>query len=127
MQGLGFASLLGSKPSRQRDLAMAMVAARIMAPHAKLATSRWRQSTTLATDFAAADADENELYAAMDWLLARQDKMIGWAFLPACRQTNALRHVALFVKMHSNGYNDCVECILMRWNYGNVDSTQSAR
>ena len=75
MQGLDFASLLASKPSRQRDLVMAMVAARVVAPHTKLATTRWWQTTTLAEDFAVADADENELYAAMDWLLARQDKI----------------------------------------------------
>lgn len=73
MQRLGFASLLGSKPSRERELVLAMVAARIVAPHTKLATTRWWHTTTLASDFGVADANEDELYAAMDWLLARQD------------------------------------------------------
>jgi len=73
MQRLGLASLLGSKPSRERDLVQAMVAARIVAPHTKLATTRWWHTTTLASDFAVADANEDDLYAAMDWLLARQD------------------------------------------------------
>jgi transposase len=73
MQRLGFASLLGSKPSRERELVLAMVAARIVAPHTKLATTRWWHTCTLAADFAVVDANEDDLYAAMDWLLARQD------------------------------------------------------
>ena len=73
MQRLGFASLLGAKPSRERELVLAMVAARIVAPHTKLATTRWWHTTTLALDFGVADANEDDLYAAMDWLLARQD------------------------------------------------------
>ena len=73
MRRLGFESLLASRPSRQRDRVAAMVAARIVAPHTKLATTRWWHTTTLAEDFGVADADEDELYAAMDWLLARQD------------------------------------------------------
>jgi len=51
----------------------AMIAARIVAPHTKLATTRWWHTTTLAQDFGVADADEDDLYAAMDWLLAHQD------------------------------------------------------
>ena len=72
MQRLGFASVLASKPCRERDLVLAMVASRIAAPHTKLATTRWWHTTTLAEDFGVADADEDDLYAAMDWLLARQ-------------------------------------------------------
>lgn len=73
MQSLGFASLLGAKLSRERELVLAMVAARIVAPHTKLATTRWWHTTTLASDFGVAEANEDDLYAAMDWLLARQD------------------------------------------------------
>jgi transposase len=73
MQRLDFASLLGSKPSRECELVLAMVAARIVAPHTKLATTRWWHTTTLASDFGVAEANEDDLYAAMDWLLARQD------------------------------------------------------
>ena len=65
--------LIASKPSRERDLVLAMVASRIVAPQTKLATTRWWHTTTLAEDFGVADASEDELYAAMDWLLARQD------------------------------------------------------
>ena len=73
MQRLGFASLLASKHCVERDLVLAMVASRILAPHTKLATTRWWHTTTLPKDFGVADADENDLYAAMDWLLVRQD------------------------------------------------------
>jgi len=72
MQRLEFAALIASKPCRERDLVLAMVAARILAPHTKLATTRWWHSTTLAEEFGVADADEDDLYAAMDWLLGRQ-------------------------------------------------------
>ncbi len=72
MQRLGFASLIASKAGRERDLVVAMVAARILAPSTKLATTRWWHTTTLAEDFGVAQASEDDLYAAMDWLLARQ-------------------------------------------------------
>jgi transposase len=75
MQRLGFAALIASKPCRERDIVLAMVAARIVAPHTKLATTRWWHTTTLAEDFDVADASEDELYAAMDWLLQRQSKI----------------------------------------------------
>ncbi|MBC7993369.1 MAG: IS1634 family transposase, partial [Rhizobacter sp.] len=75
MQRLGLACLLASKPCRERELVLAMVAARILAPHTKLATTRWWHTTTLAEDFGVADANEDDLYAAMDWLLARQDRV----------------------------------------------------
>ena len=73
LQRLGLASLIASKSCRERDLVLAMVASRILAPHTKLATTRWWHTTTLAEDFGVADANEDDLYAAMDWLLQRQD------------------------------------------------------
>jgi len=72
LQRLGLASLLASKACRERDLVLAMVASRIVAPHTKLATTRWWHTTTLAEDFGVAQASEDDLYAAMDWLLQRQ-------------------------------------------------------
>src|SRR3972149_6054984 len=71
MERLGFARLLAAPPPRERDLVCAMVAARIVAPHTKLATTRWWQTTTLAEDLGVRDASEDDLYAAMDWLLER--------------------------------------------------------
>jgi transposase len=73
MRRLRFAALIASKPCRERDLVLAMVAARILAPQTKLSTTRWWHATTLADDYGVADANEDDLYAAMDWLLARQD------------------------------------------------------
>ena len=73
MQRLGFASLIAAKRCRERDLVLAMVASRIVAPQTKLATTRWWHTTTLAEDFAVADASEDDLYAAMDWLVQRQN------------------------------------------------------
>ena len=73
MQRLGLASLLASKPCEERDRVLAMVGSRILAPHTKLATTRWWHTTTLALDFGVANADEDDLYEAMDWLLERQE------------------------------------------------------
>jgi transposase len=73
MRRLGFASLLGSRPCREVDVVMGMVAARIVAPHTKLATTRWWHTRTLAEDLGLQSADEDDLYTAMDWLLERQD------------------------------------------------------
>ncbi len=72
MQRLGFESLIASRASPQRDAVCALVAARILAPHTKLATTRWWHTTTLPDEFGVVEADENDLYAAMDWLLERQ-------------------------------------------------------
>lgn len=72
MQRLNFESLIASRASPERDRVCAMVAARVLAPHTKLATTRWWHTTTLAEEFGVEKADENELYAAMDWLLEHQ-------------------------------------------------------
>jgi len=75
MQRLGFDSLIASRPSRERDLVVAMVAARILEPDSKLATTRWWHTTTLPASLGVSDADEDALYAAMDWLLERQARI----------------------------------------------------
>ncbi len=75
MQRLGFASLLASKPCTERDLVQAMVASRIICPSTKLATTRMWHTSTLAQEFVVQDATEDDLYAAMDWLLAGQDRI----------------------------------------------------
>ena len=73
MRRLELPRLLGSRPSPERDLVCAMIASRVVAPHTKLATTRWWHTTTLVEDFGVANASEDDLYAAMDWLLERQD------------------------------------------------------
>jgi len=75
MQRLGFDGLIASRPSRERDLVGAMVAARILEPDSKLATTRWWHTTTLPADLGVSDADEDALYEAMDWLLERQARI----------------------------------------------------
>jgi hypothetical protein len=72
MDQLGFASLIASRPSRERDLIVAMVMARILEPTSKLATTRWWHTTTLPALCGVADADADDLYAALDWLITRQ-------------------------------------------------------
>lgn len=72
MRRLGFASLISSRPSRERDLVMGMVAARILKAQSKLATTRWWSCTTLPEVLGVDSADEDDLYNAMDWLLKRQ-------------------------------------------------------
>ena len=51
---------------------ISMVAARILAPHTKLATTRWWHTTTLPEQYGVVATDEDDLYAAQDWLLERQ-------------------------------------------------------
>ena len=73
MKQLGFDKLIDAKSSRERDLVAAMVAGRIIAPEAsKLGMTQAWADTTLADDLGVADAHEDELYQAMDWLLERQ-------------------------------------------------------
>jgi transposase len=69
---LGLDRMIASRRSRERDLVVAMIAQRLLFPCSKLATTRHWHSTTLAEELGVADADEDELYAALDWLLERQ-------------------------------------------------------
>lgn len=66
MARLGFSSLIASQRSPERDLVCAMVAARVLAPATKLATTRRWETTSLAEEFGVAGADADALYAAMD-------------------------------------------------------------
>jgi len=72
MKQLHFEQLIASQHTRERDLVVAMVIARILHPESKLATTRWWHTTTLAADLDVTDATEDNLYQAMDWLLDRQ-------------------------------------------------------
>jgi hypothetical protein len=72
---LGLDRLIASKRSRERDLVIAMIAERLIQPCSKLETTRVWHTTTLAEELQVTDANEDELYAAMDWLLARKDRI----------------------------------------------------
>jgi len=71
-KALALPALLGPA-SRDRDLALALVIARVCRPGSKLATTRWWADTTLGADLGVADATTDQVYAAMDWLAGRQD------------------------------------------------------
>jgi transposase len=70
---LDLARLLDRAPSRERDLVLAMIVQRLLCPASKLATVRGINASTLADELGVADADEDALYAALDWLWERQD------------------------------------------------------
>ena len=111
MQRLGFASLLASKPCPERDLVAAMVASRIVCPATKLATTRLWHTSTLAAEFGVTDASEDDLYAAMDWLLAGQDRI---------QKKLAARHLkedALVLYDLSSSYFEGSHCPLARLGY----------
>jgi transposase len=71
--------LLASASSRERDLCIALIAARLISPGSKLATTRGfaaeTAESTLGELMGVDDADEDECYAAMDWLFARQSSI----------------------------------------------------
>ena len=71
---LGLPGLLGPA-GRPRDLALALIVARVCEPASKLATTRWWADTTLAHDLGIADASTDEVYAALDWLVGQQNNI----------------------------------------------------
>src|SRR5215831_16711197 len=73
---LGFPGLLGP-PCPQRDLAYALIVSRVARPASKLSTLGWWDDTTLGGDLGVAGAATDDVYQAMDWLLARQDAIEG--------------------------------------------------
>jgi len=76
LRRLDLDSILAPKRSRPRDLCLAMIVGRLLEPRSKLAIVRSLGEQTLSSSLGEvlgiADADEDELYAAMDWLLERQ-------------------------------------------------------
>ncbi len=72
---LGLPRLLDRVPSRERALCLAMIVQRLLGPGSKLAMSRAFAQSTLAAELSVEDVDEDELYAALDWLLARQGRI----------------------------------------------------
>ena len=68
-------TLISSKRCRERDLVVAMIVQRLISPSSKLATTREWSTTTLAEELGVQGASEDDLYAAMDWLLERQERI----------------------------------------------------
>jgi hypothetical protein len=69
---VGFPALLGP-PGPERDLVCALVLSRVLRPASKLSTAAWWDDVTLGADLGVAGASTDGIYAAMDWLVARQD------------------------------------------------------
>ena len=111
MERLGLPGVIAGKPCRERDIVLALIAARIVDPQTKLATTRSWAATTLADTFGVAEADEQDCYAAMDWLLARQDRI---------QKKLAARHLkadGLVLYDLSSSYFEGVTCPLARRGY----------
>jgi transposase len=79
LRQIGLEGVLGSRRSRQRDLVVAMLVMRLVAPRSKLATCRGLReetaTTSLATELQLGEVADEELYAALDWLLKRQTRI----------------------------------------------------
>ena len=75
LRRLGLDRLIAARRSRQRDLVVALIAERLLHPGSKLATTRCWHHSTLAQQLEVEDADENDLYQALDWLLGRQRRL----------------------------------------------------
>lgn len=108
---LGLDSWIASKPCRERDLVLAMIAERLLDPCSKLATTRLWHTTTLAEELEVADANEDDLYHALNWLLARQERIEGKL---------ARRHLhdgALVLYDVSSSYYEGRHCPLARFGH----------
>ena len=116
---LGLAELI-SYPCRERDLVEAMIIARVLNPQTKLATARWWHNTTLPELLNVEDADEDELYGAMDWLLAHQ---------PLIEEKLARRHLgdgSLVGYDVSSSYYEGSHCLLAAFGH-NRDKKKGKR
>ncbi len=111
MERLGLPALIASKPCPERDLVLALITARILDPRPKLATTRSWAATTLADTFGVTLADEQDCYAAMDWLLARQDR------IQAKLAARHLKADGLVLYDLSSSYFEGTTCPLARRGY----------
>lgn len=111
----GLDRLLGAAGNRCRDLAIALIVSRIIAPTSKLATAKALDPATAASSLGMVlglgPVDEDELYTALDWLLARQ---------PAVEAALAKRHLeggTLVLYDVSSSYLEGRRCALARRGY----------
>jgi transposase len=108
---LGLDELIASEPSPKRDRVVAMIVERLVFPSSKLANTRHGHDTTLAEELDLADANEDQLYEAMDWLLERQ---------PAIERKLAKRHLsdgALVLYDVTSSYYEGKTCPLARFGH----------
>jgi transposase len=108
---LGLERVIDRRPSRERDLVVAMLVSRVVDAESKLATMRTLGTTTLPEERKITDASEDDLYAAMDWLLERQD---------AIEKRLAKRHLkneGLVLYDLSSSYFEGQTCPLAKFGY----------
>jgi transposase len=108
---LGLADLMASEPSRRRHLVIAMIAERLLFPSSKLANTRHWHDTTLAEELDVGDATEDQLYDAMDWLLARQET------IEAKLAKRHLRDGAMVLYDVTSSYYEGKTCPLARYGH----------
>jgi transposase len=114
---LGLEEILATEPSRPRDLVIAMIAERLLFPSSKLANTRHWHDTTLAEELHVGDATEDDLYSALDWLLARQE---------AIEKKLARRHLtegALVLYDVTSSYYEGKTCPLARFGHDRDGTT----
>jgi hypothetical protein len=75
LRDLDLERLLSRERSRERDLCVAMICQRLLAPASKLSMTRLVSQTTLASELELGEVKEAELLAAMDWLVDRQRRI----------------------------------------------------
>ena len=115
MRELGFDRIFATRKSREKDLAMALVAGRVLHAGSKLSLSgllaEGTRSSTLGQVLGVEGADENELYGAMDWLVERQGKI---------EDALARKHLTngcLVLYDVSSSYMEGKHCPLARFGY----------
>jgi hypothetical protein len=108
---LGLAALISAQRCRERDLVVAMIAQRLLDPCSKLVTTRAWHTTTLAGELGVADTTEDDLYQALDWLVARKERI---------EQKLAERHLAegcLVLYDVTSSYYEGRTCPLARFGH----------
>jgi transposase len=115
MRHLQLDTVLDSEASRERDRALALIAARILEPSSKLATSRSLRPETchhsLGAELQLGTLKEDDLYEAMDWLVLRQ------ARIEAALARRHLRQGTLVLYDLTSTYFEGHHCPLARYGY----------
>jgi hypothetical protein len=75
LRDLDLQRVIGREACRERDLVVAMIVQRLIAPGSKLSATRRFAQTTLSDELSLGEVTEPELLSAMDWLLGRQDRI----------------------------------------------------
>lgn len=75
MRRIGLDDMIASKPCHERSIVMGLIAERLLHGSSKLAATRQWHATTLAEELGLAEVGVNDVYAAMDWLVAGQERI----------------------------------------------------